>query len=240
MYQTFIKPLYTDVKTFVLDTLFPISCLGCGAEGEFICGNCKMQVSKLEHQRCIVCQKPTPFGFTHDKCLAPHGADGLISFYNYEDEKVSQILISGKYKFIPEIYNTLGTMIANRIKADHEHLLSTPYALTPIPLHISRKRWRGFNQAELLCEAMAKELGLEVADVLQRTKLTKTQKDLKRPDRLKNVADAFTLKAGADVHGKSILLVDDVTTTGATLQEAAKVLKRNGAAKVVCLTVARD
>jgi competence protein ComFC len=194
----------------------------------------------LEHQRCIVCQKQTPFGFTHSGCATPHGADGLISFYDYHDDKVSKIIIAGKYKFIPSTYETLGQMISRRLENEHTHLLSIPYTLTPIPLHSSRKRWRGFNQAETLCQSIAKELDLPIADILLRNKITKTQKDLKRQERLTNVADAFKLKLGADIRGKNLILIDDVTTTGATLQEAAKILKRNGAAKVICLTVARD
>jgi competence protein ComFC len=240
MYQTFIKPLAQDVKSFVLDVLFPVSCLSCEAEGEFICADCKAILTKLENQRCIACQKATPFGLTHPGCLTPQSADGLISFYDYRDEKVAKVIIGGKYSFIPTAYTILGAMIANKIKIQHEHLLSIPYALTPIPLHPSRKRWRGFNQADVLCQALSKELALPILDPLIRNKITQTQKDLKKEQRIKNVSDAFRLKPGADVKGKNLILVDDVTTTGATLQEAAKILKRNGAAKVICLTVARD
>jgi len=241
MYQTFIKPFYQDIKTFFLDTLFPISCLSCGDEGAFICVDCKVTIKALEHQRCIVCQHQAPFGLTHPGCQTPHGADGLVSFYDYHDDKVSQILIKGKYSFIPGTYDVLGKIIAEKIKNDHQHLLSPSISnLAPIPLHPSRKRWRGFNQAEVLCQTLSAELNLPIADVLQRDKMTKTQKDLKKEQRLKNVSDAFKLKPNANVHGKNIILIDDVTTTGATLQEAAKILKRNGSAKVICLTVARD
>jgi len=246
MYKTFIKPLFVDVKTFVLDTLFPISCLSCGAEGGFICADCKATMKVLEHQRCIVCQKNTPFGITHPHCQTPHGADGLISFYDYHDEKVSKILIAGKYSFIPMTYEILGQMIAKQLKLQHPDLTSAnSYELAYIPLHSTRQRWRGFNQAEVLCQSLSQNLGLACTSVLVRCKVTKTQKDLKKSSRLKNVVGAFALSPRALNHKSEILnhkflLVDDVTTTGATLQEAAKILKRRGAAKVVCLTVARD
>jgi competence protein ComFC len=242
MYSTFIKPLFSDVKTFVLDTLFPISCLGCGEEGNFVCGDCKSTIKKLEHQRCIVCQKNTPFGITHSHCQTPHGADGLISFYDYHDEKVSKIIIAGKYNFLPKVYEILGQIIAKDLPTTY-NLPATSYSLVPIPLHSTRKRWRGFNQAEVLCQAIGKELGLPVLNALKRTKITKTQKDLKKEGRLKNVADAFALSplfSKEGVRGSSFILIDDVTTTGATLQSAAKTLKRHGATKVICLTVARD
>ena len=255
MYQSLIKPLFADVKTFVLDTLFPVSCLSCGQEGTFICVDCKMLLKTLEHQRCIVCQKPTPFGLTHPGCLTAHGADGLVSFYDYRDKKMSKIIIAGKYNFIPSSYEILGEIIAHKLRTGFTSLLqASNYQLTPIPLHSSRKRWRGFNQAEVLCQKISKELSMSLADSLIRHKATRTQKDLKKEARLKNVAETFKLKKNADVHGKNIILVDDVTTTGATLQEAAKLLKRSGAIscgnwrwrhrsgakKVICLTVARD
>ncbi len=211
-----------------------------------MCVNCKSLLTKLEHQRCIACQKPSPFGLTHPSCQTPHMADGLISFYDYHDKKVSKILIAGKYFFLKDIYKTLATMVAEKINNNFPNLLSpNSYFLTPIPLHPSRKRWRGFNQAEILCQSLSTELNLPVADVLQRRKLTKTQKDLKKAERLQNINSAFTLSSKilnpkSYILNNNFILVDDVTTTGATLQEAAKVLKRNGATKVICLTVARD
>lgn len=241
MYQDLLKPLFLDVKAFVLDTLFPITCLSCGQEGAFICSDCKSLLKKLEHQRCIVCQKPTPFGLTHPGCLTPHGADGLISFYDYHDPKVAQILIKGKYSFLPDVYKVLGKILANKIKSDCPYILNS--ILVPIPLHHSRKRWRGFNQAEVLCHTIAKELNLETANVLRRNKITKTQKNLKKEERIKNIREAFILSPNLqsfNLKSLNCILVDDVTTTGATLQEAAKVLKRNGASRVICLTVARD
>jgi competence protein ComFC len=241
MYQTFIKPLFSDVSTFILDTLFPISCLGCGEEGEFICADCKVLMKTLEHQRCIVCQKNTPFGITHPHCQTPYGADGLISFYNYHDEKVAKIIIGGKYNFIPQTFELLGQMAAEKILTEHQNLLTAnSYELSHVPLHTTRLRWRGFNQSEVLAQSIGKSIGIGHQNLLVRTKITKTQKDLNKEERSKNIAEAFKLKPGTDVHDKNIILVDDVTTTGATLQEAAKILKRNGAAKVICLTVARD
>jgi competence protein ComFC len=241
MYKSLIKPFLNDVKKFLLDTLFPITCLACGIEGVFICPDCKIKLKTLEHQLCIVCQRQAPFGITHPRCQTPQGTDALISFYDYKDERVAKIIIGGKYSFIPEIYKELGKMMANKIKKDHPYLLTADSCqLTPVPLHHTRKRWRGFNQAEILCQAMSKELNIPTADVLIRTKLTKTQKDLKREQRLKNISDAFKLKPGTDIKNKALILIDDVTTTGATLKEATKILKRNGAFSVICLTVARD
>lgn len=240
MFKTFIKPAFADFKTFVLDTLFPISCVVCKKEGSFICADCKMNLKTLEHQRCIVCQKQTPFGLTHPGCLTPYGADGLVSFFDYHDNNVAQIIIAGKYNFLKDIYLQLASLALPKLENGFSHLISNNTVIVPVPLHHTRKRWRGFNQAEVMSVEISKALNLPFTDVLVRNKITKTQKDLKKAARGKNMEGAFTLKKSAEIRGKEIILVDDVATTGATLLEAAKVLKRNGAAKVICLTVARD
>lgn len=244
MYKTFIKPFSKDVKTFVLDTIFPIRCLVCEKEGSFICTDCLALLARLDYQHCIICQKPSISGFTHPGCLTPHTADGLISVLNYRDENVAEIVIKGKYHFLPGTFEVLGNLLAKKIEADYSFLFNHDNnqkpILIPLPLHPRRKRWRGFNQAEILCHTLSKELNLGMLDALTRNKVTKTQKDLKKDQRIKNVANAFSLKKDADVHNQNLILVDDVTTTGSTLLEAAKVLKRNGAKSVWCLTIARD
>ncbi len=251
MYQSFIKPFSADIKKFILDTLFPVTCLSCGKEGVLaqnraegsgaglICDVCQSTLMPLESQMCIVCKKPSPAGLTHPLCLSPRSADGLISFFNYHDEKVSKILINGKYSFLPNAYRILGRLLAKKIQAHYE-MLAVGCLLVPVPLHKWRLRWRGFNQSEILCQTLAHELNLPNANVLVRCKSTKVQKDLKKEQRLKNVEGSFQLSVSAKINGQNIILVDDFTTTGSTLQEAARVLKRNGAAKVICLTVARD
>ena len=239
MYQTLVKPLAQDIKKFILDTLFPIHCVICDKEGVFICPDCQNQLSPVDRQYCIICQKPTPFGLTHPGCQTPHGPDGAISIYNYHDKKVSAVLIDGKYKFLPGIYQHLGKILSKKLQTELFSLITEP-VLVPLPLHRSRKRWRGFNQAEILCQTISQELNFPVISALVRKRSTKTQKDLKRDERLKNMTGAFALKKGVDVHGKNLVLIDDVTTTGSTLIEACQVLKRNGGAKVICLTVAKD
>lgn len=232
-----------DIKKFIIDLLFPITCIVCEDEGEFICVPCKQKLKKLEHQHCIICQKPAIFGLTHANCKNKYTADALISVYDYHDENVSKIIIAGKYKFIFSVFEIFGKIIAKQIQSTHYALLTTHYVLVPIPLHSSRKRWRGFNQSEILCQTIAKYLNLSTANVLRRTKITKTQKNLDKESRQKNMKDAFGINISypiLNILNRNIILVDDVTTTGTTLNQAVKILKQNGASKVICLTVARD
>ena len=206
MLNSFLKPLYHDIKTLILDTLFPIYCLSCEKEGEkFVCDDCQLLLSRLEHQFCIVCQKPALGGLTHPKCQSPFIANGLVSLFDYTDEKVADILIKGKYSFLPKVYKELGEIIADAIKKDFPYLLPpTPYSLIPIPLNKWRQRWRGFNQANILAISIGESLSLPIVDALIRKKFTKTQKNLKKADRIKNLESAFALNSFPSPSGRGI------------------------------------
>ena len=240
------KQAATDLSSWLLDLLFPIRCLVCGREDkEFLCLFCKSQLKTVDSQVCIMCKKPSVNGITHPGCLTPWGPDGLITLFDYHDKNVANAIIQGKYSFLPAVFKSFGSMLANAITQKYPHVAAMQPSLIPLPLHKGRKRWRGFNQAEILCKNIAEKLQLNILEALVRTKATKTQKDLKREERLKNMDSAFTLSKACQNNqslllDKNFILLDDVTTTGATLLEAVKVLKRNGASQVWCVTVARD
>ncbi|MEO8439173.1 MAG: ComF family protein [Spartobacteria bacterium] len=111
--------------------------------------------------------------------------------------------------------------------------------IVPVPLHPTRQRERGFNQAALLGEALQRRSGFPLRDLLQRTRYTTTQTQFDRSERMENLKDAFRLRHGSNVQGLRMLLVDDVLTTGSTLSECASVLRRGGALSVHAATAAR-
>lgn len=115
--------------------------------------------------------------------------------------------------------------------------------ITAVPLYKSRECKRGYNQAELLAKELSKKLNIQfVANVLMREKQTKLQFELKKEERKKNVLDAFCLnsKFNNKLSGVKIILVDDITTTGSTLQECEKILKKSGVEKVLGVTLAHE
>ncbi|MEZ5404790.1 MAG: ComF family protein [Verrucomicrobiia bacterium] len=112
-------------------------------------------------------------------------------------------------------------------------------ALVPVPLFGRRKRWRGFNQAEILAQGLARKSNLCIWNCLQRIRETETQTHLDRRERQKNVHNAFRLAKGYEVRDNDYLMIDDVFTTGSTVNECARVLKEHGARKVDVLTIAR-
>ena len=111
--------------------------------------------------------------------------------------------------------------------------------IVPVPLHPTRQRERGFNQASLLAELLAARVSIPCKPMLKRVRYTTTQTALDRTERMENLHNAFRLRRNSDVRGLHVLLVDDVLTTGSTLSECARVLKRAGAISVYAATAAR-
>src|ERR1700757_2344362 len=113
------------------------------------------------------------------------------------------------------------------------------YVLVPVPLHPARQRERGFNQASLLAELLSAQTSLPYKSMLERIRYTTTQTALDRSERMENLHNAFRLRKNADVRSLRVLLIDDVLTTGSTLSECARGLKRAGALSVHAATAAR-
>jgi|GEM_PF-227823 len=255
-----MKQLLRDLKNLFLNTIFPIACLICDRDGQWICVDCECSLTKADTQRCVVCQKPSLLGLTHPKCQAPHAPDVLWSLYDYHDARVAKSIVQAKYHFLPGVFSEIGEHLGENLIKTFPNLEDA--VIVPIPLKASRQRWRGFNQAELIANAMSGVMILPTTQALVRQKSTKVQKDLGKEERKLNVRNAFALSGKSktwkerlmnimfekrddpreeiSIQDKTILLVDDVVTTGSTLLEATKVLKRNGARVVYCITLAQD
>lgn len=223
----------------IWDVLFPSSCLGCGKEGSFLCDSCLWTIPVNEVQACPVCKKPSPYGKTHDeKCAGQTPLSGLIVAARYTGNPLLEKAITQfKYRYSRELSGQLGKLLVEAVgkSVDRDHMI----ILVPIPLHPSRKRWRGFNQAEALTNEIGKALGIPVVQLLERKKKTRQQAKLSRTERLENVKGAFALSEGQGYPGARILLVDDVSSTLATLEEAAKVLRNAGYTEITGAVLAR-
>ena len=241
-----ILNLLPRFKKTVLDILFPVSCFSCGAPDQWLCGKCFSRIPIFEDQVCPICEQVRiPSGnlcFYCKKRKKPH-LDSLIVAVSYRNPLV-RLLVSGfKYRFIADLAEPLGNLITgSAMKND----LPVPDFIVPVPLHPRRLRWRGFNQSRLLAEKIhsdiAPPLKIEVLEIIERKKLNRPQMGIKKySSRLKNVEGIFSMKEEyPNLSNKKILLVDDVATTGATLEECAKVLKQNGAKKVFGMVIARQ
>lgn len=213
-----------------LEMIYPCECVLCGKSGVFLCDKCR-QGLRLAEQRCGECGKESKSGWTHEKCKKKWGLDGLSVVWDYEDEKVKKIIHEVKFGFNRDLLRELVRGCEFNVGGKWDFLV-------PVPLFWQRKNWRGFNQADILAEEVGKSLGLEVKDVLRRKRKTEQQAKIKsKKERMKNVRGVFEVKGEEDLKGKKVLIVDDVFTSGATMKECVRVLKKNGVKKVwgVCL-----
>jgi len=196
---------------------------------------------------CLACNKPTFDGLTHPVCRGKYTIDGAFSAVAYKGI-VKKLIYNFKYKpFLSDLNKTLVDLFYESIIQQEifQKALNTPPAggpiLIPIPLHPKRLRKRGYNHSELLAEGLSKKLDLRVLEILERKKDTKSQFGLNLKERKKNIADSFKILPNIPItQYPNVLLVDDILTTGSTLLEAARILKKNGVKKVWGLTLARD
>ncbi len=222
-----------------IDALFPIRCLGCGAFDTWLCQRCHTTLPLIVTQHCPYCQKnETPYGNACFTCAPDVGTgyDAVAIASRYDDPLVRKAIHMYKYRFARELATPLALLLAQNLQHTP---LPVPDIIIPVPLHARRLRWRGFNQAELLAKELHLQIPLEPA-ILKRRRYTQPQVTLRdRRAREENLRNAFTVTQPHAVHGKTILLIDDVITTGSTLTHCAAALKDAGARHVYCLVLAR-
>lgn len=217
-----------NIINTILDIIYPVNCLSCQKSGEILCLKCLNESREAERE--------------NEKWIYP--------IYDYRDPAIKKAIHLLKYKHKKNLASIFGSVLYLRILEELADLqmLENFYdpILIPIPLSVKRYRERGFNQSELLCQTILKldqknkgeNFKLE-KNVLIKNKETVHQARIKdRNERLKNLSQSFSVKYPEKIKGKNIILIDDVTTTGATLTEARKTLKKAGAKKVIAFTIA--
>jgi competence protein ComFC len=231
------------LKKNILNFLFPIDCAGCGREDAWLCEDCLSTLPLGRNEKCIFCGSESPLGRTCAACAASHSLDGVFVCADYENKIISTLIKKLKYSFARELGDVLGEIAVRFLKKSilEEKISKAPFTdwqVLPVPLHKKRLNWRGFNQAEIIATYFAGQFGLEISQELARSKYKKPQARLSGLERQENIKDCFAW-IGADLNKKNILLIDDVATTGSTLNEAGKTLKRAGAGKVFGLVIAK-
>jgi competence protein ComFC len=232
----------SKTKNLILDALFPPICLNCRGylekDEKLACRKCLSSIKTNNTLFCPVCRsrladnkKICHFDFPY--LLAAAG--------DYNDEILRNLIHCFKYRSFENLAPVLGEIILaylDKIPFNGENL--PDWLVIPVPLHSCRERQRGFNQAKLLAETVAKKFGLELIDALKKIKNSEPQAKIKDMGlRAKNMENCFGMKNPASVAGKNIILVDDVFTSGATAGEAVKILKKNNAKKIIVLVLAK-
>jgi ComF family protein len=233
----------------LLRLLYPPVCKVCGERlpEELrigLCPACWRSVELIKHPWCSACGQP----ITQREISDPRGENlcldcrvapfpvTLRGTARYA-EPLIRLLYEFKYDFWPSLADQLGDLFVERA-----HALFGPWrpeVVVPVPLHVKRLRWRGFNQSRLLAKRVAAHWGVPLAEPLVRVRNTIPQFKLPKEARLTNVARAFAVRDPGVVAGRRVCLVDDVSTTGSTIRECGKVLREAGATEVRAYVLAR-
>ncbi len=242
-----LHPLLPVLRT-AADLLYPPACVGCETSlphGEYLCGFCADAVPRIEPPFCEVCSRhfegeiPADVPFTCRDCRAHDFVFRAAVSARRHAELARDLIVRFKYERQYYLRQPLADWLAEAFRADPRLHDPSPDALVPVPLHPRRERERTFNQAAVLARLLARRVGVPVRRVLRRVRYTETQTALARAERLENLHGAFVAVRPRAISGAHLLLIDDVFTTGATVDECARVLRRAGAASVRVLTVTR-
>ena len=207
----------------IKDTLFPKFCLGCSKEGFVVCNDCKETIEIDKVMLCPVCKKEQKIGMCCNECNKHSFLDLHIAIFNYEGLK-SSLIEELKYNYITEVLPIFADFISEFVN-NNSDLFADNAVIVPVPLHKKRYAQRGFNQAKLIADILAQELDIDLKKLLCRTRNTKKQMKLNQDKRQTNIKNAFALDNSIDVNSNHVILVDDVFTTGSTLQECGKVVE---------------
>jgi competence protein ComFC len=229
----------------LLELFYPSNCVGCGQPqeiGVLLCAHCKETSPRVQAPFCRCCSRPFE-GIIEGEFFCPNCEDRPPAFdcvvSTYQAKGVLRELIH-RFKYGRQFYlRRLLTDFLVEAMEDPRLRENPADYLVPVPLHPTRFRERGFNQADALAETLSDRIRVPILRCLERRRYTNTQTRFDRQERMQNLRNAFSLRKSRDVHGKRLVLLDDVLTTGSTLHECALVLRAAGAESVRAVTVAR-
>ena len=228
----------------VVNLCYPPFCVSCriALESGWLCPACAQGAARIGSPFCRVCSRPYAGQISGEFCcpdceMNPPAFECVITAFLATG--VVRDLIH-RFKYSGEFYlrNVLVDWLEEAL--EDPRLYNEPVdALVPVPLHPARIRERGYDQVQALANLLGRRSGHSVWCCLRRSRYTESQTRFSRVERLRNLHNAFDLRKGSGVVGKNLLLVDDVLTTGSTLDECARVLRQHGAKSVRAVTVAR-
>ena len=231
-----------EVRKFILDIFYPKACVGCKREGKYLCDRCNLFVSEAS-LICPVCYKPSFGGETHLECKRKYSLDGLLSVWEYEGlikKMIYEAKLNGVYDIIRESIADFFrlSLTDKRFHPFLSFLFSEDTQVTYVPMCRKKEKKQGFNQAEIIAKELAKTSNSKVVSFLDKRFDTKKQTELGKKERLENIKNSFGIK-NYNNEALNLVLVDDVFTSGATIKECSKTLKKSGIKKVWGFTIAR-
>lgn len=226
---------WRDFCSQLLDLLFPPRCVGCRRIGAWLCAECQSQIPRVEPPFCVQCGDKVTADDLCTRCRTSPLQIERIRAVAYFEGALREAIHHLKYKGRTALAKPLGNLMTTYWQ---QHPMPVD-VVVPVPLHATRLRERGYNQAALLARELTQRTGLTLNErTLVRKRATAPQVELSAMQRRENVHDAFCCSDG-ELAEKRVLLIDDVCTTGATLEACAVALLESGAHSVQALTLAR-
>ncbi len=210
----------------ILDFIWPKFCLSCHQEGSFCCQNCQknIQLLPLDYEAWNDNKD-----FVFEKCYV---------CLDFQATLTKKLIKTFKYSYIQSLSEILASILWQQVRRIN---LPTNTIITNIPLHLKKKKQRGFDQTEILAKTLSEKTKIPYLALLTRVKFNKTQAQLDKAARLVNVQDIFKINPKIQTNAQTtVLLIDDIATTGATLNEAAKILKLAGYQHIISLVLAKN
>ena len=230
-------PQLSGFKRVALDLLFPPYCIGCGREGNYICGRCERELPYISPPFCSICGRPLSADGNCPGCISKdHAIDGIRAPFLF-DGLIRHAIHELKYHNLRALAPVLAGFLFEYLSEN-----TVPgNILVPVPIHPKRLRERGYNQSSMIAHKLGSLCGSPVIDsCLARMTYVAPQARLSSAaDRLKNITGAFACR-DSQLKDKHVILIDDVSTSGATLNACAGALKSAGAAGVWGLTIALE
>ncbi len=242
---TNINQIFKYLKQWLVEAIWPTKCLACGREGSWCCPVCLASFTFPRQLNCPDCGTLSALGEFCAACKKDKYLNGLWPTQSYGNPNIRSLIKSFKFEGLtgaaPYLVELMyGLMRAFNLPPAWHTVPANQWCLTPVPLTNRRQRARNFNQSELLAKLLAEKTALPYENVLLRIHFSKPQSELSADNlRLENVKGCFEIKKESLITGRIFILVDDVYTTGATMEECAKVLKKAGACEVWGLVVAK-
>ena len=223
------------ILNFLLTFIYPKTCMSCNTLLNYntkieLCDNCAKDFNPYRGNRCITCDRPIDntgecsicksekIYFEKGYCVYPYAG------------AVRNTILNFKFKNMALYYTYLGSKMTEYY---FEYIMESYDYITAVPIHKKKLKVRGYNQAELLAEYISEQINIPYCTVLKRTVNTKPQNALNKKERVTNIKNAFSLIDNIDIKNKSILIVDDIFTTGTTINECCKVLKKPVHSKLI-------
>jgi len=230
----------SNILQFIKDILAPKRCYWCKKQWHFLCPSCESKITKY-NPICYVCKKPSDDFKTHDTCKQDFSLDQVLLYTHYHHEVVSKLIKHGKFYHKRDIWEEISKYYVGLLE---KHLDTTKkYVLVPVPMYFWKKSFRGYNQSELLVKHISKQTGIPAEyNLIKKTKSTSQQSHLSKSQRKQNLQWSFKVnkKALSKYKNHTIILIDDVISTGTTLNLIFQLLKESGAEKVIGCVFASD